>query len=127
MVARQAPLTDGDKMKIVMTMILLLLVLLSISSGINKIMLMPQEVEFFGGAGMSNMVIIAFGAVQVMGGSLLIAPKSRLWGVFVMVVTFTISTVLILIGGSIGFGLFSILPIILLGLIARDHLAESPV
>ena len=113
-------------MKIVMTMILLLLVLLSISSGINKIMLMPQEVEFFGGAGMSNMVIIAFGAVQVMGGSLLIAPKSRLWGVFVMVVTFTISTVLILIGGSIGFVLYSILPIILLGLIARDHLAESP-
>lgn len=41
-------------MKVVFIIILFVLILLALSSGISKVLLMPQEVEFFGKYGFSN-------------------------------------------------------------------------
>lgn len=108
-------------MKILMTVIVILLVILGVSSGISKIMLLPQEIQFFGGV-FTNTQIVVFGVVQCVGAILLILRRSRIIGAIILALTFIISTVLILISGEIGFGLFSLLPIILIWLVAKDQL-----
>jgi hypothetical protein len=100
-------------MKILIKLNLVVLVLLSLSSGVTKILLMPQEVEFFGGGGFSSTWIVVYGAAQLVGGILLILAKTRLWGGAVMVFTFGVSTILIFLSGKIGFGLFSLLPVVM--------------
>lgn len=110
-------------MKILRIANLVVLVLLSISSGISKIILLPQEVEFFGGAGYSNTLIIMYGAAQLAGAVLLIFRKARIAGAATMAVTFAISTIVIFANGNVVFGLVSILPILMAGFIltsARD-------
>lgn len=92
---------------------LVLLTLLSIYSGIAKISLLPNEMEFFQGAGFTENILILYGAAQLLGGLLLIFRKTRLEGAIVMIATFAISTVIIFKAGNIGFGFISILPILM--------------
>jgi len=47
-------------MKIVFYIVLVILVVLAVASGITKIMLMEQEVEFFGQYGFSNLLLRSF-------------------------------------------------------------------
>ena len=49
-------------MKIVLNIILAILVFLALAAGVTKIMLMPQDVEFFGKYGFTNSILIAYGA-----------------------------------------------------------------
>lgn len=107
-------------MKIFKTINLNLLAILSVVSGITKILQMPQELEFFGAAGFSNTQVVIFGAAQLLGGVLLYIPKTRIVGAAVMAVTFVMSTALIFMAGNIGFGLFSVLPIAMAGLVIWD-------
>ena len=65
-------------MNIFIKAVLVILVLLAISSGITKIFLMPQDVEFFGKYGFTNPILIVYGAVQIIGGVLLILKKQGL-------------------------------------------------
>lgn len=58
--------------------ILTILVFLAISSGVTKIMLMPQDVEFFGNYGFTNSILIAYGVAQLIGGILLIHSKNKI-------------------------------------------------
>lgn len=61
----------------------ILLILLGISSGIAKLMLPPNEVEFFGAAGFSDALILVFGACHIAGGLLLIyRPLKKLGPLF---------------------------------------------
>lgn len=55
-------------MKILKLINLVLLILLSLASGVAKVMLTPQEVKFFGDAGFSDTLILLFGAAQLLGG-----------------------------------------------------------
>ena len=67
-------------MKAVSIGILAILTLLAVSSGITKILLMPQDVNFFGKYGFSDPILIAFGSVQLLGGLLLVFTKTRFAG-----------------------------------------------
>ncbi len=67
-------------MKAVSIGILAILALLAVSSGITKILLMPQDVDFFGKYGFSNPLLIAYGSVQLLGGFLLAFTKTRFAG-----------------------------------------------
>lgn len=96
---------------------LILLTLLSVASGAAKVMRMPQEVAFFGNAGMDETGVVVFGVTQLLGGALLALRKTRLAGALVMAATFAISTVVILMAGDLAFALFSLLPIVLLGVV----------
>jgi len=58
-------------MKAVSKIILALLTLLAASSGITKILLMHQDLDFFGKYGFSSPMLIVFGSVQLLGGLLL--------------------------------------------------------
>ena len=78
-------------MKIAFSILLVLLTALAVLSGVTKITLMPNEVEFFGQYGFSNPMLIAFGAAQLIGGILLPWKKTRFAGAAVVAVTFLVS------------------------------------
>jgi len=67
-------------MKLLYNIILVVLVFLAVSSGVTKIMLMQQDVDFFAQYGFTNPILIAFGASQLLGGILLALPKTRIIG-----------------------------------------------
>jgi hypothetical protein len=88
-------------MKAVSIGILAILTLLAVSSGITKILLMPQDVLFFGKYGFSDPLLIAYGSVQLLGGFLLVFTKTRFAGAAIVAVTFLISLALLLMEGNV--------------------------
>jgi uncharacterized membrane protein YphA (DoxX/SURF4 family) len=107
-------------MKIFVNLILVILVLLAVSSGITKVLLMPQDVQFFGEFGFTNPALIAFGALQVLGSVLLAIPRSRIWGAALIAVTFLVSAVLLFMGGSLPVAFITMACVVLLGFVAQQ-------
>ena len=58
-------------MKIIVNILIVILVLLALLSGGTKVLLMPQELEFFGQFGFSASIIVVFGIIQLGVGVLL--------------------------------------------------------
>lgn len=106
-------------MKIASTIVLVLLVFLAISSGVTKITLMQQDVEFFGKYGFSNPILIAFGATQLIGGVLLPFKKARFAGAAIVAITFLVSLVLLLLEGNIPVSIVTIVAMLLLGMVMK--------
>lgn len=88
-------------MKIAFVALLSLLTLLALLSGTTKVMLMPQEVEFFGRYGFTNPMLVAFGAAQLIGGILMPFGKTRFTGAAIVTITFLTSLVILLMDGNI--------------------------
>ena len=107
-------------MKIVNILLVVLIALLSIAAGLAKVMQSPQEAEFLQGFGLSTTLIIVFGLVQIAGGAGLALPKTRIVGGVLAALGFAVSTVLVFIGGNLAFGLFSLLPIVLVGVVIHQ-------
>ena len=93
---------------------------LAVSSGIIKIMLMPQDVDMFGQYGFSNPILIAFGVTQIAGGILLAWPKHRVTGAVVVAVTFLVSAVILVLAGNIPLAGVTMLLVLLFGFIAKQ-------
>ena len=106
-------------MKIFFYIVLVVLVLLAISSGITKILLMPQDVEFFGQYGFSNPMLIAYGLVQLIAGVLLAVPKTRIIGALLVAVTFLISAAVLVLSANIRIALLTLVFTALLGFIVK--------
>ena len=113
-------------MKIVYAIVLILLVLLAISSGVAKITLMQQDVDFFGKYGFSNPMIIAFGATQLVGGVLLPFRKTRFAGATIVAITFLVSLVLLLLDGNIPVSIATLVMTLLLGAVMKQSWRGSP-
>ena len=107
-------------MKLVRKINLVLLGLLSLSAGAAKVMQVPAEVGFFQDAGLSIKLLILLGAVQLAGGILLLFQNVRKTGATIMAVTFLISSIVIFINGTIAFGVFSFLPIVMAFFVIRE-------
>lgn len=107
------------EMRIVKIIFLVIVVLLGLGSGTSKVMLLPDEVAFFGKTGLTDVGIQIFGAIQIIGSLMLPFQKGRFLGSLILIVTFLFSTVLILMSGNISFGIFSILPIALIILLLK--------
>ena len=107
-------------MKIVYAIVLILLVLLAISSGVAKITLMQQDVDFFGKYGFSNPALIAYGATQLIGGVLLPFKKTRFFGAAIVAITFLVSLVVLLMEGSIPASIATIVALLLLGFVMKQ-------
>lgn len=98
-----------DRMNAVKKVNLVLLVLLSLSTGVVKIIGLEADVKIFASMGFSYAATVFFGVIQTIGGILLIFPKMRRAGAVIMVITFCIATAGVFISGMTGFGIFSIL------------------
>ena len=109
-------------MKILFNVILTILVFLAVSSGVTKIILMQQDVEFFGKYGFTNPILIAYGATQLLGGILLVLPKSRIIGAAIVAITFLISAVVLAMEGNIPVTIITLICVALLGVVIRKSL-----
>ncbi len=112
-------------MKIFFNVILVILALLAISSGITKIILMQQDVEFFGKYGFTKPILIAYGAAQLLGGILLVMPKSRIIGASLVVITFLISAAVLAMEGNIPVTIITLVCVLLLGVIIKRSLNKT--
>lgn len=104
-------------MKIFININLTLVILLSISAGLAKIMQIPEEILFFKEAGLGITILVMFGVIQLTGGILGAMKKFRKFGAVIMAVTFLFSSIMIFTRGDIKFGLFSLLPVIMSGIL----------
>ena len=112
-------------MKIVHKLILVVLVFLAVSSGVTKIMLMPQDVEFFGAYGFTDPILIAFGIIQLLGGLLLALPKTRIIGALCVAITFLISAVILGLSGNIIVTTITLICVALLGYIIQRSISDK--
>lgn len=112
-------------MKKLQIAILAVVVLLGAGAGIAKVMRAPAEVAFLSGIGLNEISIVAFGVLQLAGAALLIVPKSRAVGAIVAGLGFGLSTVAIFAAGNLGFGLFSVIPVLLAGWLFLTSIERS--
>ena len=113
-------------MKIAFTIILAILTLLAIASGITKVMLLPQDVEFFGRYGFSNPILVAFGAAQVIGGVLLPFGRTRFVGATIVAITFVVSLVVLLMDGNVPVSIVTLAATLLLGVVMKRSWKPLP-
>jgi len=106
-------------MKIVHTVILVLLIFLALSSGVTKIALMQQDVDFFGKYGFSEPILVAYGAVQLIGGVLLPFKKTRFVGAAIVAITFLVSLAVLLMDGNIPVSIATLVATLLLGVVMK--------
>ena len=107
-------------MRVISTIILAMLVLLAAASGITKILLLQQDVDFFGKYGFSDPILIGFGLIQLLGGLLLIFEKTRFTGAAIVAVTFLISLALLLVEGNIPASIITLVATLLLGIVMKQ-------
>lgn len=107
-------------MKVAHTIILVILTLLAIAAGITKVMLLPQDVEFFGKYGFSNPALIGYGILQLTGGLLLPFTKTRFAGAAIVAVTFIVSLVVLMLDGNIPVSVVTLIMILLLGVLMKQ-------
>lgn len=105
-------------MKIAVTIVAVLTGLLSLAAGGAKIALVPQEVVFLSQFGFVKENTVAFGIVQVVGGLLMLAPKTRFFGALVAGAGFALSVALLLAAGNAAFAGVSLVPVLLSGFVA---------
>ena len=106
-------------MKIAFAILLAILTFLAVSSGVMKILLVQQDVEFFGRYGFSNAMLIAFGIVQLMGGVLLPLKKTRFAGAAIVAITFLISLAILLMDGNISVSIVTAIATLLLFVVMK--------
>jgi len=106
-------------MKAVSAFVLIVLALLAISSGITKILLMPQDVDFFGKYGFTDPILIGYGIAQLLGGVLLMFTKTRFFGAAIVAATFLVSLVPLLVEGNIPVSIITVVATLLLGIVMK--------
>jgi hypothetical protein len=107
-------------MNAVSTIVVVILILLAVSSGVTKILLMEQDVVFFGKYGFSDPILIAYGLAQLLGGLLMIAKRARFAGATIVAFTFLVSLALLLIEGNIPVSSITVVAILLLGVVMKQ-------
>lgn len=100
--------------------VVVILVLLAVSSGITKILLMQQDVDFFGKYGFSDPILIAYGLAQLLGGLLMIVKRTRFAGAAIVAFTFLVSLALLLIEGNIPVSIITVVVMLLLGVVMKQ-------
>jgi hypothetical protein len=103
----------------------ILLALLGVAAGVAKMIQAPQEIAFFQGElGYSTELIVAFGALQFLGGLMLVFKKTRLAGAILLGLTLFLSCIVIFMSGNIVFGLVSAIPVLMADVAAWIELKE---
>ena len=114
-------------MKILLKVNLAVLVLLAISSAVTKILLLPQDVEFFGKYGFSDPILVAYGATQLIGGTMMIVKNTRYAGAAIVAITFLISALLLIMDGNISVATITFIAMFMLGVVMKQSLMKEKV
>lgn len=112
-------------MRIFYYAVLVILILLAASSGVSKVMLMQQDVDFFGQYGFTNPVLIVFGIVQLLGGVLLAISKTRVVGAIIVAMTFLISAAILAMANNVPMAIVTLICALLLGFVIRQSFKNA--
>lgn len=110
-------------MKIAVIIVAVLIGLLSLAAGGAKIALVPQEVVFLSQFGFVKGHTVSFGVVQVVGGLLMLIPKTRLIGALIAAAGFALSVALLMAAGNMAFAGVSLMPVLLAGFVAYQAMS----
>lgn len=91
----------------------ILITLLSLSTGIFKILQQEADIQLFEKIGMNATLTTIFGVVQLIGGIFLISNKTRTIGAWIMTTTFIIASVAVFMNKMYFFGAVSLLFILM--------------
>ena len=100
-------------MKILYKINWVLLILLSISTGVFKILQQEADVKLFEVLGMSAFLTTLLGVVQLLGGILLIISKTRKQGALIMIPTFVLASIAVFMNHMVVFGFVSLVFILM--------------
>ena len=103
----------ASKTQITIRVMAFALGLLSVAAVIPKILQMPQELAFLDSIGLSGIAVSILGGAQLAGGILLFWSRFRLAGALLAGLALFVSSAAIFSSGDSGFGLISLLPIVL--------------
>ena len=107
-------------MKTVSTVILVVLILLAVSSGITKVALLQQDVDFFGKYGFSNPLLIVYGLVQLIAGVLMAFSRTRFVAASIVAITFLMSLAMLLMEGDLPVSVATLVATLLLGVVMKQ-------
>lgn len=88
---------------------LVLLVVLSVATGLVKIFRMPEEMELYAGIGFADWMTIGFGVIQLAAGVALLSARTRKPAAGVLIATFVVATAALFASGIVAFGVASLL------------------
>jgi len=100
-------------MKIFLKINWILTILLSISTGVFKLLQQEADIELFKVIGFNEMMITLLGAIQLLGGILLIPAKTRKIGAYIMIPTFIVASIAVFANKLMVFGMVSLLFIVM--------------
>lgn len=98
-------------LKLMKTIVLIVLILLSLGAGLAKLAQLPQELAFFDAAGIGSGSAPLFGGLQVLAAGLIAWPKTRSTGLGLAAFMFACSAIMIFVAGAPGFAIFSLVPV----------------
>lgn len=110
-------------MKTTHNLLIIIISLLSLAAGFAKVMHSPQEVQFLQSFAFSYLAITLYGITQILAamvlalGTLFANHRAKIIGAITVAIGLLLSSVLIFASGNWGFGLISLLPIVLTGFI----------
>ena len=91
----------------------ILLIVLSIATGIFKILQQEADIKLFEALGMNAVLVTLLGVVQLIGGVLLIPKKTRKIGALIMIPTFVLASIAVFMNQMMLFGIVSLLFILM--------------
>lgn len=95
----------------------ILVTLLSISTGLFKVLQQEADIQLFEKIGFNSVATTMLGIVQLIGGIMLIVPKTRKMGAYIMIPTFILASIAVFANGMIPFGIVSLFFIGMAGLV----------
>ncbi len=100
-------------MKVLYKINWILLILLSISTGVFKVLQQEADVELFEALGMNATLTALLGLIQLAGGIMLIPGKTRRLGAIIMVPAFVIASIAVFMNNMMIFGAVSVIFILM--------------
>ena len=100
-------------MKIFLKINWILTALLSVSTGVFKILQQEADIELFKAIGFNEIMTTILGILQLVGGILLIPAKTRKLGAYIMIPTFIIASIAVFANKMIVFGIVSLVFILM--------------
>ena len=113
-------------MKIFYKIVLVLTILLSISTGIFKIMQQEADIQLFRTLGFDEIMTTILGVIQLAGGILMIFSKYRKIGGLIIIPTFIVASVAVFMNQMWLFGIVSLMFIAMAYVVVKyEHLIKK--
>ena len=104
----------SQKTQLAARIAIIFVAVLSIAAGIPKVLQSGQELAFLSALGFTGSAVAVLGVFQCAGGALLLWPRLLVPASVIAGLALLVSSIALLVGGNVPFGVFSLLPLVFL-------------